>query len=387
MSFGMPALLLYTMGVFFDPMAHDYGLTHAVFGAGLLASTIALAVSVPVVGMIVDRFGVRRPVMVGAALLALGLSLLGALATSAVTYVGAMALVGLIGAGASPVGYTRAVTASFDRATGTAMGVTLTLVGVGSALLPQIASAAILSFGWRWGFVCLGVLALLTIPMSGKLLRMPHRAREAEAVSVAASHIRLTALAAESKFWILLLGFTMVAASLFGFMVHLAPMARAAGATPGEAAAYASLLGLSGLLSRFAIGALCDFVQPRLVMVGCAVAAAAAMLLVAGGNNLIALAAVGLGFVVGAEVDLMSILVSRYYPGALYGRVYSLLYGPTIIGTGLSSLWIGAIADHHGYATALRVGAVLGALGGLLFTLLPRGSEAQRAPRTSSQQA
>lgn len=393
MAFGMPAIILYTLGVFYDPIAREIPLSRADFGAGLLATTVALAITVPLVGAVVDRTGVRRPVMVGALLLALALCFLAFATASRTSYIAAMALAGVLGAGASPVAYTRAVTASFDRAMGRATGATLTLVGIGSALLPVIATAAVGQFGWRGGLLCLAALALLSVPVSFAWLRPPLDREVSATVSPASPSTlddqgRSSSFLLDVKFWLLLVGFTIVAASMFGFMVHLVPFLRKAGLGAAEAASYASLLGVSGLISRLIVGTLCDFVRPQLVMAGCVGIAAVALVLVARNPGLAALAAVALGFVIGAELDLMSILASRYYPGRLYGRVYGILYAPTIVGTGLSSLWIGAVADRQGYVDALFAGAAFGLLGGMLFLFLPkvpRAGGSAAAPASPSQ--
>lgn len=388
MSFGMPAMVLYTVGAFYDPIAAEIPMTRSAFGAGLLAMTVALAISVPLVGVLVDRFGVRRSVIAGALLLACSFASLAIFTRSTSSYIVGLAVVGILGACASPVGYTRAVTATFDRALGRALGIMLAIVGIFSAALPLIATRAVGEFGWRGGFLALGALALIPLPLSLVLLGPAGltgtTVRKAEAEAEPEPDPGFDFLS-DTKFWLMLVGFTSVAASMFGFMIHLIPFLRAVGRSASSAASYASLIGLSGLVSRVVIGSLCDFFQPKHVMFCSVIVAACALGLVAHEPELAALAAIALGFVVGAEVDLMSIIASRYYVGRIYGRVYAILYAPTIIGTGLSSLWIGRVADTQGYVAALTIGAVVGAIGGSLFLLLPpalRNRPASAGPMT-----
>ena len=369
-AFGRPAIMLYTTGIFFEPIAREIGLTRAQFGAGLLTMTISIAVTVPIVGLVVDRIGPRRAVLAGPALLALGFAVLAWLTTSPATYIAGMALIGALGAVSTPVAYTRAVAASFDRARGTAMGATLTIVGVGSAILPLVAAAGIDRFGWRGALLCLAALALLATPLSFLWLRPPPD-KPIPKVSTGTVDPGRHFLR-DLNFWLMMAGFTLVATALFGFMVHLVPFAQSAGIGVAEATRYASVLGISGLASRLIVGLICDLVRPQLVLFCCVIAAAIAAVVVAIDPQLMLLAAIAFGFVIGAEIDLMSILAARYYAGPLYGRVYAMLYAPTIVGTGVSSLWIGALADQQGYPLPLMLGALFGAVGGCLFLLLPK---------------
>lgn len=382
MGFGTTALVTYTTGVFFTDVAREIGLTRTEFGTAYLGTTLALALSIPAIGWVVDRVGVRSTVIIGAVFLALSFFLLGALAVSPWKYILLMTLVGALGAGASPVGYTRAVTVKFERGRGTALGICMTIVGIATAFLPQIAAASIAHFGWRGGYVTLGVLALTTIPFSFLWLRVPAGEQASNWQPTATDTVVSDTGTADQAphflrsvvFWTLLAGFALVAASFFGFMVHLVPLVERAGVSKAAAAEYASVLGISGLLSRLLAGAVCDLVHAPWIMVVASALVAASMLLISSGDpHLFGLLACALGFVVGTEVDLLSYLTARYFPSRMYGRVYASIYSPTIVATGLSSVWIGACADRFGdYSISLKMAAAAGALGGMLFLLLPR---------------
>ncbi len=74
---GISALLLYTNGQFVAGLTRDFGLTRVQFGFGVLLATMAIAAANPVVGWLVDRFGAKRPSMVGLVLLSAGFFALG----------------------------------------------------------------------------------------------------------------------------------------------------------------------------------------------------------------------------------------------------------------------------------------------------------------------
>ena len=105
-------------------------------------------------------------------MLALGFFLLAGLAVSPLSYIILMTLVGALGAGASPVAYTRAVTIAFVRGRGTALGICLTIVGVASVLFPGIAGESIARLGWRGDYRCECVLLASCWPSASAMASM-----------------------------------------------------------------------------------------------------------------------------------------------------------------------------------------------------------------------
>ena len=61
---GVSALPIYTAGVFIPHLEKEFGWGRAELSLAILLFTLALAVASPVVGRVIDRFGVRRTVAV-----------------------------------------------------------------------------------------------------------------------------------------------------------------------------------------------------------------------------------------------------------------------------------------------------------------------------------
>ena len=92
---GVSGLLTYNSGLFAPSLSAEIGLSRATFGAAFFGSTLAMAVAMPMVGRLVDRFGPRIMATCGAALLSasfLALSLIHSVAA----YVIVMVLIGLL---------------------------------------------------------------------------------------------------------------------------------------------------------------------------------------------------------------------------------------------------------------------------------------------------
>ena len=71
---------------------------------------------------------------------------------------GAMAI---LGAGTIPVTWTRAITLSFHRQRGLALGLALTGTGICGVLVPQYATWLVENYGWRVAYAGIALLPLM----------------------------------------------------------------------------------------------------------------------------------------------------------------------------------------------------------------------------------
>ena len=63
--------------------------------------------------------------------------------------------------GQNPGAYSKAISAWFDRSRGLALGIALAGVGIGTAVIPLLSNALISNFGWRHGYMGLGIIIFL----------------------------------------------------------------------------------------------------------------------------------------------------------------------------------------------------------------------------------
>src|SRR5690606_26047675 len=112
---------------------------------------------------------------------------------------------------------------------------------------------------------------------------------------------------------------------------------------------------------------------PRVAVGVLALTAAGLALLAIGGPAFAVPGALAIGLAMGAEVDLIAYLTSRYYGLARYGQMYGLLYAAFMIGTGASPWLISLLqAWAHSYVPALWLSTALLALAAGLFLTAPR---------------
>lgn len=140
-------------------------------------------------------------------------------------------------------------------------------------------------------------------------------------------------------------------------IVHLVPMLTDAGLTPARAGAAASLMGVAIILGRAFTGVIVDRVfAPRVAMAAFILAACGCGLLAWGGSPWAAAAGCLVGLAMGAEIDLISYFVARYFGLASYGSIYGWLYALFMIGTSIGPLIAGAAFDRAGnYDSAVTI--------------------------------
>lgn len=370
---GVSALPIYTAGVFIPHLEKDFGWGRAELSLAILLFTLALAVASPVVGRVIDRFGVRRTVavsIVGASSLYVVLAFF--LSGLALFYAGHI-LIAAVGAAAAPIAYTRVITNHFARARGLALGITLLGPSLAATIGPPLVSAAIDRGGWSGGYLMLAALIAAMLPFLF-LLRDNTPAVPVTLEGAPVTGPLYSAPQLRRIFVILFCAFAFFALAIGGLLIHFVPMLTDAGLSGGEAAATAGLIGLSGMIGRVAGGAAADrfFAPYVLILISCAAVTGFALLAVSGAAYA-AIAAVTIGFSLGAEADLMAYLVSRYFGREGYARAFGWLYAAFIAGAGISPLILGFLYDRFGnYVIGLWAGAVLLAVTMILFTLLPR---------------
>jgi MFS family permease len=342
---GISGLLTYNSGLFVEGLGRDVGLTRTIYGAAFLGSTLALAIAMPVVARSVDAQGPRRTAAFGAVALAVGFLALSQV-RSVVGYVAAMIGIGLLAGLSSPVPFTRAVAASFERSRGLALGLTQAGIGIAAALVPPLIGIQIAEHGWRAGYLALAGLAALGVLPALLLLPGHQNQRRNDAVVSAEA---FTAIRGSRTYMLQLAAFTTMALAFAGMLAHFVPMLLDSGMPVQRAGATAGLIGISVIVTRVIVGWLADRVEPAwLGAASCAVCAAGCLLLALGGTGQAPLGAIALGAAMGAEADLIGILTARYFSLAAFSRAYARQYAAFMVAGGLSPLWIGYLADVTG---------------------------------------
>ena len=80
------------------------------------------------------------------------------------------AAAGVVGGIGTPIPYAAVLTQWFDRTRGLALGIGIAGVGLGVAIVPQLAAALIAAFGWRTAYLGLGIAVLVDRLRAGRVV-------------------------------------------------------------------------------------------------------------------------------------------------------------------------------------------------------------------------
>jgi MFS family permease len=377
---GFAPIIVYSFGMFMKPLAQEF---HANRGSISFAFTLAnlmASVGSPLVGRLADRFGARRVILFSTGLFALLLifsQILSARLWNLYLFCG---LLGFVGTGSAPIPYSKVVTRWFDRHRGLALGFTMFGIGMGAILMPALSSRLIGLFGWRSAFAIIGLLVVVvSLPVVGFFLRnspeemglLPDGAMAGQQ-SVRKEHsadgLAWREVRGSPTFWLMVGAVFLVGASVHGCVVHLAPLLSDQGMSPQRVALATSFLGSALLIGRVGSGYLLDrFFAPRVAM--CLFGAAAcgiAVLRIEAGSGLVFLGAFLIGLGMGAEVDIIAFLTSRYFGLRSFGEIYGYAFASYTLAGALGPWLMGLGFDRSG-----SYGPTLVAF--LLATLLAAG--------------
>jgi MFS family permease len=357
---GITGVPIYTTGQFILPMSTAFGWSRSATAGGLIFLTIGSVLMAPIIGTLIDRFGVRRVAIIaqlGLSLGYLGLTLNGGSLTA---YYIAWGILAVLGAGTSPIVWTRAVAGWFERSRGLALGLTLCGTGIVAVIGPGIIGAIIAGYGWRAGFYALSAAQIV---VGWPLVYLFLKGREHPVPAIPDGSMQPGATVAEamasSRFWRFILAFVLISIVVGGLIVSLPAMLADHGMTLQQASSALGLLGFAIIAGRLTMGWLVDRLPARVVApVFILMPALGCLLLVRGYALAFAILLIGLSS--GGEVDLLAYLVSRYFGMRHYGKIYGWSLAAFGVGVGSGPMFAGWVRDETGtYIAALDVFAVL----------------------------
>jgi predicted MFS family arabinose efflux permease len=351
-------VLAYTFGVFLKPIMADMHWDRGTASFALSFGEFLGAMTVPVLGLMMDRWSIRRVALPGIVAFALSLGLLSIAPHSLPIFAILFALTSIAGEIQCPLGYTKALAAWFDRRRGLALGISMAGVGLGAMVVPQIAQALITSIGWRGAYACLGLLMLaIAFPAVALWIREPRPGEGEHRRAHSGGVPGLTAREAmhTGRFWLLAPIFFLVALALLGFSGHIVPLLTDRGLSPTAATATFGLLGLATLTGRVTTGYLVDRVfAPYVAAAFWFSPVAGFALLMSGTGFLPAVGVVLVGLGLGAEVDMLAFLNSRYFGQRAFGQLYGYFFMCFSLGGACGRALDGYLFDLAGsYAPAL----------------------------------
>lgn len=378
MAVGVHALPFYTAGLFMAALNAEFGWTRAEMSLGPTFLVIGLALASPILGMLSDRFGERRLIIAGLAILTVALVMLSKIGGRIEQYYFLMALMAFCASGTATPTYSRIVSRGFDEARGTAIGIAMTGTALATIVAPPMLEHILTVEGWRAGYLAMAIITGVSAPIIILLLRHDTAAHSAPGTDTR-SDFRVVDFLRGQTFWTLAASLFAVAIAAPGLIVHFIPFLTDQGVSRFEAAGYASLIGGVLLVARLGTGILVDRLPAHHVAAAImAISAFGFIGLAYGGVRFAAVGALAAGISFGAEGNLIGYMTARYFNPQAFGRIFGLLYAAYLAGTAISPTLYGVAFDHFGsYEVILIAAAVTLLLSAALFIRL--GSVSRRS--------
>jgi MFS family permease len=371
-SLGIAALPFYTFGIFMRAIEADVHWRRSEISLAQTAWSILLALVSPFVGGLIDRLGFRQPMAFSFAAIVGCFLLLGSVVRSPAVFVFVYALMAVTGAASSPLPFAKLISSIFNRSRGLALGITLAGTGAAAFIAPLFLGPIIQRAGWRAGYLSLALAIAVLAPVCLWLIgrRNVVGIGQGDRVELGLSFIQTV----QSRvFWQLAAIFFLVTFGASGLVAHLVPILTEAGTAPSRAAAIVGVVGVSVMAGRLAIGTLIDIFPVRHVAgVAFLLTATGCFLLLLLGANFAWSAAMGVGFALGTEVDLMGYCTARYFGLRHYGSIYGALYGFAILGVAASPVWMAVVSESHGYKPVLQTAVAVTVGSAILSFVLPQ---------------
>jgi MFS family permease len=337
-----------TLSVFLKPLTADLGVSRGVFsllrtGEGLIAAFLA-----PLIGTLMDRYGGRWLMAVGAVIASIGYVVLGQVSSF---WEFALLRWSVITVGDSFMGYmviNLAIAHWFLHKRGRALAVTSMGIGFAKVCMPVLAASLIISFGWRntWTIFGLTTFVLVVGPALWVVRRSPEEmglsADGTLAAVAGASNAENVAMPLQSDggkiswtrseavrtraFWLLVITFGVSSIGVTGLNLHVFPYVSDLGHSAVIAATVMSVIASMQLASPLVWGFLAERIEPRFAAMLRFIVQGVGLALAISLDDLFWLYAGFLlyGIGLGGNLVLPDILWAEYFGGHSLGKVRGL---------------------------------------------------------------
>lgn len=371
----------YTFGVFFKPLAIEFGWTRTVTsGAYSLAAFLSGLLAI-VVGRLTDRFGPRLVITFGGFLLGLGYLLMSQVSAIWQLYLfyGVIVGVGMSTAFVPPLSM---VARWFVKRRGIMTGFVVAGIGTGTLVIPPVANWLISNWGWSTAYILIGAVSLVFMILAAQFLRLDPRQmgllpdgekKEAAGLNSAAPAFSFREALASRQLWILFAILFCFGYCLHTIVTHIANYATDIEISATVAATILAVIGGLSILGRVATGSITDRVgsKPPLIVNLILMSGALFWLVATGELWALYLFAVIFGLAYGGLAAMESPIVAELFGLSSHGVIMGVASFGFTAGGAVGPVVAGRIFDVSGsYQIAFLICALVGISGIILAWVL-----------------
>jgi MFS family permease len=282
----------------------------------------------------------------------------------------------------------RLIAENFKRARGLALFFVTAFPALMGAILPRLLLAVNDHWGWRVGYrilaayFCVGGLIAVALAPPHERALDKNATKEATNVHATAQSGAFREIFRSSAFWIITAAMVLCVLPTQLHASQMLLMLLDNGLDKVAAANAMSAFAIGSIIGRAACGVALDRFTPTRVAALSMLLPAIGYILIATGHGTVSvvtmsMAMIGLSY--GAENDLPSFLVARYFRISIFSSAMSLILTGVLFASAMGALILSAILKHYNsFRPFLLLVAVTVLIGSLLFLALPRrGVEAE----------
>jgi sugar phosphate permease len=376
--FSIVGFAFYGLPFFYDFFVRDLGWSRAQVTSG---NAFAKLVIGPLfgffAGVVVDRFGPRRLMLVGVVLAGLAPIGLGGTTTLLAFYTFyLMNALGYVTGG--PLPNQVMLSRWFDAGRGRAMGIAYLGIGVGGALVPLLAHALTEALGWRTALKVLGLLMIaIAFPLAFFVREpeSPGRGTAEANPAAGASGDSILAVLRQPAFYLLALGSMASIGAVGGTTQNLKLFfAMDRGMAQARVAELISLVLVGSIAGRLLMGWLADR-WPRkrvMILIYLIVAGTIPLLWAAPSPTTLRAAALAFGVGLGGDYMIIPLMAADLFGLKRMGRVMGLVLTADGVAEAVVPMAVATLRDRTGtYGPGFALLVTLAALGAVAVSFLP----------------
>lgn len=352
-----------SFGLFLQPMSLDLGWGRETFAFALALQNLVWGLAQPFAGMVADKFGAFRILIIAGTLYAVGLALMACSESAFAFNLSAGLLVGL-GLSGSAFGVVMGVVgrAFPPQKLSMALGIVGTGGSFGQFIMLPYGQVLISQFGWLAALLVLAITSFLIVPLAAGLAGTPATSTKNEQSMTAAIHEAGT----HRGFWYLTAAFLVCGFQTIFIMVHLPAYLVDKGMTPVQGMTALALIGFFNIVGSYLCGFLGGHFSKKFLLSWIYGTRALAILLfislpLSQWSAWIFSAIMGLTWL--GTVPLTNGLVAQIFGVKYLSTLFSISFLGHQIGSFLGAWYGGYMFDATGsYMTVWMIAVVLGVL-------------------------
>ncbi|MBI2329048.1 MAG: MFS transporter [Chloroflexi bacterium] len=256
-----------SFGVFFKPLASEFGWMRATTSAATSIASLVMGFSGIPAGRLTDKYGPRMVLVACGLIMGSGILLMSQVNALWQLYLFYGVMVGA-GMSAADVPIVATVARWFVKKRGMMIGITKVGAGIGIMVLPLLANWLISGYGWRQAYLIIGAITLVGIVLMALLFKrdpsqigaLPDGATELAAAgsTIKTRQFSVKEAMATRQFWIFSAAWFSFMFCMQVVMLHIVPHITDIGISPTIAATIVGVIGGFSILGRFGLPSLSD---------------------------------------------------------------------------------------------------------------------------------